>query len=353
MLKLRNTVIAALGLAFTALVQAVIVPLFRKAVAAIYDTEVQDAWKDGAHPLIAHLWSGAATMLEWLNTFWGGALFTLAIIFVGEISAVFHRRRRGKLVTQPRFEADAASTEASSVAQPEAELPPTARPAADLMLLPPTRTYSLVWDAPQDMQIITTPDWHPTEPEQTTTRLPVFALKNLGSVVAKDVQIIWECDEINLPALQAAPRIASFYGRAQGQMFMLTSPLGETIREAGTAFLSQISSSFPYVAPQIDNYSAIAVDMPSQIYSCAELFFVAVLPDHQAFNAAEFSFRVTIRWKEDLGTAEAQFAVQAVPHSSRTGSLIVIDDKLRPDTLVKGTVKFAVTSLQEAALINP
>ena len=92
MVKLKNTATAAFGLVALAILQTAVIPVGKAVFKAIFDVEVQDAWKDGAHPIIAATWPRMAAMLEWLNTFWGGALFVLAIVFCAEVLSVRKRR---------------------------------------------------------------------------------------------------------------------------------------------------------------------------------------------------------------------------------------------------------------------
>src|SRR3546814_6848605 len=62
----------------------------------------------------------------------------------------------------------------------------------DVLLLEPQHLYTLTWDPPNTLQIVTRPKLRDGEDLPEGTRLPVFRLKNLGDAVAQDLTIKWQ-----------------------------------------------------------------------------------------------------------------------------------------------------------------
>lgn len=218
----------------------------------------------------------------------------------------------------------------------------------DILLLPPRNRYSLTWDPPHDLQIITRPEFAFGTEVTLETRLPVFLIKNVGTYTARDVRIEWTAEDVRMNTLAERSSRLTRIGaitHAGGFRVVATHNFG---RHSAFAHCHDRSGAhtLPYLAPTIDNHSVVETPMPSEVYAYAETYFVAALPSDPPFQAVALSFSAAISWVSPSGRGSTRYRVYATARSTRPWSQgdvrIPLDDKMRTPPEVMASIVFTV-----------
>jgi len=220
----------------------------------------------------------------------------------------------------------------------------------DLVLKPPKHIYTLVWDAPENIQIITRPILSDGAKTPLGVRIPVLRIKNLGKEVARNLIIKWRAGTFGHleRGVLSCTRLHSYMPTIQGNMFGLTYTDKGTVRRGWQAtFSPSETSDIEYLAPVIDNKTYESLPIPYSVWAYVEILAVATLPETPLFSTVSVPIEVKITGKN--GVTVAHFAVIAKVHSTKPGGTgvvkIPIDGKMRTPPEVMAEVRFEIKQM--------
>ena len=260
----------------------------------------------------------------------------IALIGLGAFAATLIAARLGVSLyrmSTSRHRDDATSTAARSG-------------AADIFLLAPKRKYALLWDPDRNLQMITTPCDAPFLAPQTSTRLPLFLIKNIGDAVAQNVTVKWTIDTSSLD--DVVRRSAIFRDHIlnfAGGMFGISSADGS--RSWSCAYSSTGVTKLPFLAQSIDNTTFEELAIPFQVYASIEMFLAASMPTQLGTGVAT-TFQAHVEWSNSQQTVSRTFDIRATAYSMRpmgSGTVMIPDaesGKMRIPPRLMGEISFNV-----------
>lgn len=219
---------------------------------------------------------------------------------------------------------------------------------SDVLLLEPTHIYTLVWDPPNDLQIITRPILANGETELLGTRLPVFRIKNLGAEVMHEISIFWKIQaKTNIEeTILSSQRVQRFNPSIAGDMFNICLNNGSG---AGVTYRKESTSAIKYLAPTIDNETYSFIQIPPGIWACIELLAIATIPDLPLFSTVSFEINAEISCKQPK-VKPSKYLVTSRIHSNKPGGTgvikIPIGGIMREPPEVMAEVRFNVQRLE-------
>lgn len=180
-----------------------------------------------------------------------------------------------------------------------AEHTDSSAPNANFVLLPPNHSYSLDWDPPNNLQIITRPKLAVGENPPSGSRLPCFRLKNIGESVAEDISIEWKT-KFTHPLeklILTSPRLLKFNPSIEKGFITLTIN-SQTGQNSWSVKYDEIAvSKIPYLAPEINNESDTPICIPSDLWALIEFLIVAILPE-QILATSKAELIITVQWNK-------------------------------------------------------
>lgn len=189
---------------------------------------------------------------------------------------------------------------------------------AALVFFKPADKYSLTWDPPQDIQIITQPG---NQDSARITRLPIFRIKNLGASVLRDVKIEWEVPkELLSAAVRESERMKRFDVLITDQNIEITKTSPHGVNKWFSNFAYKDETKIEYISPQIDNDSYLDAPIPPMIFSVLEVFAVSQLPLSPPFSSVVADFSVKISYKEDGKDNKINQTIRMIARSTRPSS---------------------------------
>jgi len=231
--------------------------------------------------------------------------------------------------------------------EPSGEI--TKHPSIDLVLKPPKHIYSLVWDAPESIDIITRPILSEGEEYPLGTRIPVLRIKNLGKEVARNLTVEWSAGvfgQLEREVLSCS-RLRLFMPTIQGKMFGITSRDKGTEHGWQVGFSPTETSTIEYLAPVIDNKTYELFPIPYYIWAYVEILSIARLPETPLFSTVSLPIEAKITGNN--GTQVGHFAVIANVHSTKPGGTgairIPIDGKMRTPPEVMAEIRFEIKQM--------
>lgn len=216
----------------------------------------------------------------------------------------------------------------------------------DILLLPPKRSYTLVWDPPNSMQIVLWPDPTYNEPDQTSGLFPAFHIKNLGNAVAHEITIDWDIEnqDFNSTVTQS-PLVQEFFGVIASNYFTVWSQADQ--RSAcmwSERFGHRGSNKITYLAPSIDNISSLEILLPHDLSSWIDIYFAAKLAAVPMLGGETLSMTAKISWLRPAAKPVFfKILVKAVSIRSPNALVKMAEsDQYRPEPRIKSRVTFAV-----------
>jgi hypothetical protein len=177
-----------------------------------------------------------------------------------------------------------------------------AGPQPDIVVIPPSMNYLLLWNPPQQTFIRSIPLKEGKIPREFNTMAvpsPPFRVKNLGPVVAHDVHMHWE-QIIDERQLKNIINKSELFGRY---------PAPNDKPEMNKEFTCNI----PYIAPTVDNTSYIEIPIPYYMYLFAETYFTAaIFGNLLSDELITVPFRLTVSWERPPGAPPLNFIVSAI-----------------------------------------
>jgi hypothetical protein len=242
--------------------------------------------------------------------------------------------------------------------------PEAAQP--DIILLQPTHTYRLTWNASSNLEIVILPSRRPEEAEPLKTGLPVFPIKNLGSEVAKSVSIEWDAKDIDFrTAIHNSDRLKPFTVKLSSTTFGIysgapdPSKVEDAMNIANRGIISgsgyggyfgsysqDMTTQLPYMAREINNTSYQEAILPLQITHVLELFIVATMPEAEPSSTRlpMPPIFATVRWQKPENGKPLRYRIDAAvlnlkPWASINHKVV----STGPD--IEADVQFTVTPL--------
>lgn len=207
-----------------------------------------------------------------------------------------------------------------------AERPSSSSQEVNFVLLPPSHSYSLDWDPPQNMQMITKPKLDEGEKHPGGSRLPCFRLKNIGRSVAENLSVQWQA-RFSSPLekfILASTRLQKFSPSIENGLLTLRVRSGTTENSWGASYNEIAVSQIPYLAPTLDNEKYTLICTPSDLWTSFEYFIAATLPmPTGAATSAELT--ITVQWSEpQRGEQKFRVIVKAINSKpSGTGKIMM------------------------------
>jgi hypothetical protein len=234
----------------------------------------------------------------------------------------------------------------------------------DIILLPPTHTYKLTWSASSNLEMVILPSRRPEETEPLRTGLPTLQIKNIGSGIAKSVTIEWDAQSIDLKAvLHNSERLEKFTIKLSDTNFGIFSGVPDDSKVTGLmnttdrgvtagpnykgylgSYSQNVTTQFPYMAPEINNTSYQDAVLPLQIAHVLELYIVATMPEGQP-NHYRFSLPpifATVRWESPQNGKPSRYRIDVTAINLKPWA--TVNQKpvaLSPD--IEADVQFTVT----------
>lgn len=235
----------------------------------------------------------------------------------------------------------------------------------DIILLPPTHTYKVTWNASSNLEISIAPIRRPEETEPLKTAVPAFQIKNIGSATAKSITIDWDARSIDLiAAVHNSERLKNFsvkftdthYGifsgaiddaKAKDSMKGLRGvTVGPEYKGYQSVYSQTGAAQPPYMAPEINNTAYQDAVLPMQITGVLELFIVATIVDYQplASKVPLPPIFATVRWGSPENGKPARYRIDSVVINSKSWA-IVDHNPVNSAADVDAIVEFTVTSV--------
>lgn len=196
--------------------------------------------------------------------------------------------------------------------------------ARSIVFLLPENAYQIYWDSPGDLQIITRPDPELSTGRSPATRLPVFRLKNVGSVAVTDLQVRWTVEGFDLKNLQrdfAANEAASLYlTNLQPDLyeFSAKTPTGTT--QIAAPYKVSDAVVIPFLVPTLDNETFTDAPIPASVWSLIELLLIPSLYRPHTYTVKELELSVILDWETPSGDASRRFTARVFASSIITAS---------------------------------
>jgi hypothetical protein len=180
---------------------------------------------------------------------------------------------------------------------------PSATP--DLALIPPDSHHEIRWNPRASYMILAAPEGEIKDNRGTT---PIFIVKTVNNTPVQDATIRWQTEISGILKLVKESKNLSDY-KIDATGGNLTISGGPTPLIPFTYRDSDIASSQDISVPFITNAGANAF-IPSNIFSSAMLYTLALMPDTPGARLNPFTFSVTVSW--NLPTPGSQkFLVKA------------------------------------------
>jgi hypothetical protein len=236
----------------------------------------------------------------------------------------------------------------------------------DVLILPPIYPYKFSWQASSNLEMVISPERPPTETSPLRTAIPIFRIKNIGSVVAKDVTVEWTIGDIDIKkAVENSARLREFVTRFTDKKFaifnaalpenviadVMTGPgiRGVIARPPYSGYFMVYSShehsTIPYLAPEINNTGYQESDMPVEICQFLELYIVATILDGPPLPATvSVPIAATVKWKSPDGGEPAYFRIIAAAMNI-TGWALVGNQVQNQTKDIEAQIRFTVSAV--------
>jgi hypothetical protein len=230
-----------------------------------------------------------------------------------------------------------------------------AKKKPDIVLLEPRHHYSLIWDAPRSLQIITEPKLANGEGRPLGTRRPVFRLKNIGDASARNIRLSWTIDQhFSLETIVKNSR------RMVKHNYVVKSNSAHSTRGDDNSIVRIVAtqktsgeSKLPYLVPQLDQESSVPIEIPSELYEAVEIYFAAVLPDDRPYQNAELTCTVRIDCAGSPNYQTQKYRVNIVAHDRNSAMpreaeipvSLLQEMGLKPKPALGAEVRFSVEAI--------
>src|SRR6185437_7280602 len=188
----------------------------------------------------------------------------------------------------------------------------------DIIMLSPTHTYKVGWNATSNLEITFLPARRDDETEPLKTMAPIFQIKNIGSALAKSVTIDWDATAIDIRgAVHDSDRLKGFSVKFTDTHFGIFSGNADdpkaidemngfrgitstpTFKGYYSVYSQLATTRIPYMAPEINNTAYQDAILPPQIIEVLGLYVVAAIVDRPPSSpwVALPPLFATIRWQ--------------------------------------------------------
>jgi hypothetical protein len=240
---------------------------------------------------------------------------------------------------------------------------------SDVVFLPPVYEFKLEWRAPQNNEIIMSPDRRQNDVLPLTTGLPIFRIKNIASTVARQVTIQWHIENDLGKSINESKRLKKYMVRLtdhnlgifSGNMStdnvnkaMSINIRGKIVETGGGngyvgGYASVASTDIPYLAPEINNDKYQDAVMPFDIAQLMEFLFVASLPNNLGPPAMVIPIFVEIKWTGQDTEHHAYYRIDAsafnISDTAPAGSL------MPPPPEILSLLRFTTTPIDSSHFV--
>ena len=162
---------------------------------------------------------------------------------------------------------------------------------------------------------------------------PIFRVKNIGSYVARDIQIKWSVDpQLLRRAIEASPRLHKYIVRLrEHRLGLFEGNISEATIDnvmnsggargkvmggnAGSGYFGNYAASattdIPYLAPEINNDRYQDAEMPFEISDFLQFVFIASLPENLTTSKTAIPVRASITWTDGKRQMRTGYSIRA------------------------------------------
>jgi hypothetical protein len=182
---------------------------------------------------------------------------------------------------------------------------PTTAIAPEIALIPPDMRHEVKWDPEIGYMVVAAEEGKVKDRQWTT---PVFVIKTLNNTAVQDATIRWQTEITDLLKLvKDSNNLVDYKVDTTGGNLTISG--GPKPRVPFTYRDTDLKSSQDISIPFITSAGARAF-VPSNIFSSAMLYTLALMPETAGARLKPFTFSVTVSW--NLPTAgEQKFLVKA------------------------------------------
>jgi len=187
-----------------------------------------------------------------------------------------------------------------------------------LLLTEPKNRYSLTWNPPDNLEIVTQPILNEGD-KSPNSRLPIFNIKNTEDRILQEIVINWDVSDPPLIQIAKSSNTLKGYLREIDQTYIkfTVTNNGVDTNVKYPLSLVQMVEHHKY----INNYGELEIEIPPAIYNVIEVYFISNMPfNANTMTTREMMFYATLSYLDNDKTFFKKYEIEAIARSVRPWS---------------------------------